>query len=367
VADRLFVHIGMPKSGTTYLQTLLWSNKSRLADHGVLVPGSVRYDHNRIAQAVRLKRPDANALRAWARTVDEVHEWPGTAVLSNEWFCGATQAQARRTIEAFWPSEVHVVATARDLVRTVPSAWQETVKLGLGEPFETFVDSLADRSARWSWVNLDPSLCLPRWQASLPRGNVHLVTVPTGGGRPELLWERVASVVGLPDHGLDLTSTLANEAISAESMRLLLLAGTRLRAAVDVDNVAWNEPYTWIRHVLSHQVLAPLGGHPIGMSDVEADRIRSRSLDAVRRLRTSGYDVVGDLDDLVSAKLPGTAMQPDEVPDPDVLDVSVEAIAELLVRLRAETRRADAAAKRLAELEPRRRRPVGRRGSPQGR
>jgi hypothetical protein len=187
------------------------------------------------------------------------------------------------------------------------------------------------------------------------------VTVPTGGGRPELLWERVASVVGLPDHGLDLTSTLANESISAESMRLLLLAGKRLRAAVDVDNVAWNEPYTWIRHVLSHQVLAPLGGHPIGMSDVEADRIRSRSLDAVRRLRTSGYDVVGDLDDLVSAKLPGTAMRPDEVHDADVLDVSVDAIAELLIRLRAETDRAKQAEKRLAELEPRRRRTVGRR------
>ena len=39
MAERVFLHIGGPKCGTTYLQTVLWSNKPRLAEAGVLRPG----------------------------------------------------------------------------------------------------------------------------------------------------------------------------------------------------------------------------------------------------------------------------------------------------------------------------------------
>jgi hypothetical protein len=33
---RVFLHIGAPKTGTTYLQDVLWSNKAELSRRGVL-------------------------------------------------------------------------------------------------------------------------------------------------------------------------------------------------------------------------------------------------------------------------------------------------------------------------------------------
>ena len=35
----LYLHIGLPKTGTTYLQTILWQNRAALSAQAVLVPG----------------------------------------------------------------------------------------------------------------------------------------------------------------------------------------------------------------------------------------------------------------------------------------------------------------------------------------
>ena len=41
MAERLFLHVGLPKSGTTYLQAVLAENKQRLRDRArVLYPGA---------------------------------------------------------------------------------------------------------------------------------------------------------------------------------------------------------------------------------------------------------------------------------------------------------------------------------------
>ena len=38
-ATRVFLHIGEPKTGTTFLQQVMWSNRAELAAQGVVLPG----------------------------------------------------------------------------------------------------------------------------------------------------------------------------------------------------------------------------------------------------------------------------------------------------------------------------------------
>ena len=45
MARRVYLHIGLPKTGTTYLQTLMWNNREVLAGQGVLLPGDSRRQH----------------------------------------------------------------------------------------------------------------------------------------------------------------------------------------------------------------------------------------------------------------------------------------------------------------------------------
>ena len=91
MAQRVYIHIGAPKTGTTFLQTAMWRNRSQLEAQGFLYPGKKRIDHYRASQVVR----DVPASRlgddadAWDRIVSGaslvqlysamVYEGPGLA------------------------------------------------------------------------------------------------------------------------------------------------------------------------------------------------------------------------------------------------------------------------------------------------
>ena len=57
MARRVFIHLGLPKTATTYLQTILWGSRERLRADGVLLPGDERRDH---LWASRVVREDPN-------------------------------------------------------------------------------------------------------------------------------------------------------------------------------------------------------------------------------------------------------------------------------------------------------------------
>jgi len=88
MARRVYLHIGLPKTGTTYLQTLMWNNREVLAGQGVLLPGDSRRQHLWASCAVRedpnLVRRSPEAPAAWDRLTGELNGWDGTAVVSHE-------------------------------------------------------------------------------------------------------------------------------------------------------------------------------------------------------------------------------------------------------------------------------------------
>src|SRR4051794_13133871 len=113
MARLVYLHIGLPKTGTTFLQTAMWHNRSALEEQGIHYPGSKRMDHFHASVAIR----DPSGTRsdsAWQRIVRELAEWDGTGLISHEFFSMATADQARAAVETLAPAEVHVVVTVRD-------------------------------------------------------------------------------------------------------------------------------------------------------------------------------------------------------------------------------------------------------------
>jgi len=49
VPDAVHLHIGVPKSGTTYIQETIWTNLDRLRDLGVTMAANAYVDHTRAA------------------------------------------------------------------------------------------------------------------------------------------------------------------------------------------------------------------------------------------------------------------------------------------------------------------------------
>ena len=70
MAATVFLHIGLPKTATTYLQTILWGNEAVLAEQGLLLPGPERRYHYWCTRIVRgdaafAERANPRQLAAW--------------------------------------------------------------------------------------------------------------------------------------------------------------------------------------------------------------------------------------------------------------------------------------------------------------
>ena len=135
MTEKVYLHIGLPKTGTTFLQAALWANKSALGERGVLVPGRHHRRHLLASLDLRedpkLARRPGDVAHPWQDLVEEILAWDGpSAVVSHEFFAAASEAQVRRALESFPDMELHVLITARDMVSLGLSRWQEWVKNG---------------------------------------------------------------------------------------------------------------------------------------------------------------------------------------------------------------------------------------------
>ena len=331
MTEVVYLHVGGPKSGTTFIQQVLEHNAAVLAQAGVLVVGP-RLELIHAAMAVRgdarLDDLPAAARGAWDRVAEQVREWPGrSAVLSYELFANASAEQVRAALARLEGIEVHVVVTARDLGKAIASSWQEQLKFGVTKPLESWSppgEGAAD--SEWGWRTMQPANVAARWGADLAPERVHVVTVPTGGAGPDELWHRFAAATGLGAvEGLDLAVERANESLGVVEAELL----RRVNAGLDGRIRGGRQKSLWMRDLLAHTILAPIGREPIGLSADHAEMAAAQAEAAITAITGAGWTVHGDLSDLrpspVDARLPG------EVGDHEVAESAALALADLLV------------------------------------
>src|SRR5699024_3257801 len=300
--------------------------------------GQRRFDHNLAAQFARKANPSDEIKSAWERVRTEITEWSGDALLSNEWFSMASADQATKFIEQFDPGQVHIIFTARDLTRLVPSGWQESLKLGRGKSLTEFVAEMSgSNNPRWNWGTVDPARVLGKWGTSLPPSQVHLVTIPPSSDGKDLLWQRFASVLGLEPYSYDLNHARANESLSAESARFLQLMGPDLRSAISTESASWQAPYHWIRNYVAHELLVPLRGSKIRLRDDDFEMVERQAKSSISELSKAGYAVVGVLEDLNPAPLDECSVRPEDVSDTELRRIASAIIPSMLKKLQEES------------------------------
>ncbi len=299
MARRVFLHVGTPKSGTTYLQTILWKNVAKLKADGLLVPG--RFEtHYAAAKGVtgrqglrRETRIDID--KAWPRLTNQTNRWAGDALVSHELFAPATTEQARAARAEFDGSELHIIVTARALHHQLPASWQEQVKSGLPTPYDVFLARVRDDQAKgaWFWEVQDLASIGRRWAEGIPPSRVHVVTVPPDRSDPTLLWRRYASVVGVDPAAYDISTPVRNASLGlVESELLRRVHAVRDERFTDVAR------HRWTRKLLATQILSQRHGPRLQLPESSRGWLDGRTSDMVRAVRGAGYDVVGDLRDL---------------------------------------------------------------------
>lgn len=344
MSPRVFLHVGSPKTGTTFLQNVLWSQRALAAEQGVFLPMDRFLDHYFAALDLRglsdsPHQPD-RAVGMWDRIVHQTRSRSDTVLVSHELFAPATADQAARAVTSWGPdAEVHVVLTARDLARQITAEWQEHVKHRSTLTFPEFVRSLhaKERDRTWFWQVQDFAEVLARWGSALPPERVHVVTVPPAGEPSTLLWERFAGLLGLDPQSFDLESGRSNSSLSLDAAELLRRVNVELG-----DRLPLPGPYPRVvKNVLAHQIMAQHSGEPLRLGADDAAYARMESERIAERLAASGVDVVGDLAELVPPESIAAGATYQEPGAAALLEESVAVIADLLVVLDRRTHQHD--------------------------
>lgn len=315
----IYLHLGSPKTGTTFLQAMLSAHRERLVEDGVLYPNTGQSAHHRPARDLRNVRRHQFQGRggnkgAWDHLLREINagEGHGAVVVSSELLAFANRRQAERALSSLGPAEVHLVLTVRDLVRQVPAVWQETVKNRSPLAFEEFVRELVDAEVPWrggSWGVQEPVTVLDRWGRDIPPERVHLVTVPPRGADSQVLWQRFAQVIGVDPDRYPPAGSPANTSLGVAETEVV----RRLNAVL--QDAPWPFYAQHIKHGIARGVLAGRSDSArLVMPDWMLPWAERRSKEIIDSVANAGYDVVGDFADLMPPE-DGTGVG--KVPDPD--------------------------------------------------
>ncbi len=334
---KIYLHIGVPKTGTTYLQDLMWHNRAALRSAGLLYPGLSSDAQFRAAVDVGgtpfQHHDDPAVPGSWHRFIEQARAWPGSVVMSHELFTQFDDAAVDRVHTDLAWADLHVVCTARDLARQVPAVWQEDVKNRHTLSFAEFATELvapeaaAHPLAGIFWQFQDVPAVMRRWARALPPSRLSVVTVPPRSAPAATLWSRFAATVGLD-------AELPVEAPESAHNRSMGVAETNLVRRLNMvltDELGWPDYDVLVKHELARSILGGRPGSvPLALPDSDHHWVADHSARMVAGIRDSGWRIVGDPDDLVPDRSPADTRHPDHGDSEEMLDAAVHAIAGLL-------------------------------------
>lgn len=325
---RVVLHVGAMKSGTTFLQSCLFDNKAVLEEQGVLLPGK---EWRSQARAVHGLLHDKGT--QWRKMAERMSAHPGLSVVSMEFLAAVTPTKARAVRETLRDDvDLRVVITARDLNRSIPAMWQESVQNGRSWTWRAYHDALVSHRPSLSspgrrpaaaghfWRQQDLVAIAETWAGVVGADRVDVVTVPPPGGPRDLLWQRFASVLGL-DPAAIRTVKPANESLGAASAQVM----RRLNELLDETGLTFSESQVARKRLLAKSVLAARKGEEPALGLDVAPWVAEETARTVAALTRLGVGLVGDWSDLHPVAVPG--IDPDEVDQELVLETALHGLA----------------------------------------
>ena len=330
MARRVYLHIGTMKSATSYLQHLCAFNADHLASAGLLwPPGDLRTQAVMDLLGWRGAGPEVSG--AWQKLARATRRHDGDVLLSFELLAGVKMGHIRRLVRSL-DGEVHVVLTARDAGRLIPSHWQTTIKNGYTHTWSQFARAICaeddDPESRrlhdWFWKRQDLAAIIGRWQQHVPVERMSVVTVPPPGSDRDEMAHRFGAAVGVDLSGLPQPETWTNVSLGAHSVELMRRLNAQLVDPEDRDESRG------CRRAMGRAFLLHSDKEPgFALSAAQQDWVRRRALATNAELASLPIRVVGHLDDLVPAELPSpAAVDPSDTTEAELLEAAESSLID---------------------------------------
>jgi hypothetical protein len=331
----VYLHVGAPKTGTTYLQDRLALNKTTLGEHKIHYPLALHASQFRPALDL-LQMPwgglQVDVDGEWDSLASRTSRLSGSVIISHEILSAAKPAQVKRAKASLKDSELHLVYSARDLARQIPAEWQEGVKHQRKVRFGGFLNQVQNakrnKPTLWFWRVQSLPDVLTRWGRDLPPDRIHLVTVPQPGAPRDLLWQRYCQAFGIDPAWAEQESERENLSIGAAETLLVRRLNRRLKRA----GLPSEEYRRLIRETVVHETMAKRPNMTkVTLPPAAFPWAEEVAQEWVEWVQGSGIDVIGDVDDLRPVRPPEGERwhNPDKPRRPEMVDAAIDAMVAL--------------------------------------
>lgn len=236
---RLFIHAGMHKTGTTYVQSLCNKNRVRLREGGVLYPPDAlrpQPAHHGLPAALRSGCADDDPALRWLRDLDAARE---PILLSSETFCSLDAAALRRVRDALPNHTVVPILFFREWTAGLLSRWQQRLKMHRVETFSSFLEKAMTSPSEVHFV--DYRIVLDKFSAAFGRQNVVAASFDNALADGIDIVDVIFQIMGVSLRKSDLAvdDATSNSSLSTEDTALLHLVRKALVSAPN-DKISLN-------------------------------------------------------------------------------------------------------------------------------
>ncbi|MGV6839760.1 MAG: hypothetical protein ACWA40_06165 [Planktomarina sp.] len=160
----LFLHIGAPKCGSTYIQRTALKNQKTLRENGI------NYPHNGLGHPGNAAQIDQMTTR-WVE--QNLQNFDALLLSHEDLFADAGKANKLRNVSEKLNINIHIICVIRPLSTWLSSDFSQSVrqsKWSEGNNLRSFIRFAVQREN-----SLKPAEFIQDWQMTFPRAEMHLV------------------------------------------------------------------------------------------------------------------------------------------------------------------------------------------------
>ena len=322
--QRLIIHPGFHKSGTTALQESFALNRSLLREQGILYPHIGTKAHHRIAWSLT-QRPwgwnkrggEKTPEKVWDRMVDRINSAKEeTVILSSEFFSEIDGEKVRKIRSDIKGRDIQILFTVRPLAKLLPSSYQQYLKYGITIEFEDWLHEILDKPGESKvsptfWQRHSHGKVVARWVDIFGRSNVSVLIV--NEAQPTFLFDEINKLLNLPNGTIKAAPSGSNRSLTMEEISLLLELNRQFPKERVWDEYELFIRAGYIRELTDHVPPAP-GKERLLTPQWAVDKANEIGKEIQRELLNSGVRIIGDVESLGNSVVPtGTSTYPASV------------------------------------------------------
>ena len=320
MAQRLVIHAGFFKTGTTALQTSFTHYREELLEHGVLYPKLGATGQHRAAWALSGRHwgwenqgGQTTPRSVWEKTVSELNTFSSTALMSSEFLAELLPEHIESMKRDIKADAVSIVFTIRPLVKMLASQYQQSLKYGMRLGYIDWLDRvLNDKTEavqhQTFWRRHHHPNVIERWVNVFGSSNVSVIVGDET--EPEFLFEVFNDeILQLPKQVLQqVPETGLNRSLTWPEIQLLLEINKQYNR-----DLGWDEYTTMIRNGifrnLSHTPANP-DDEKLLTPKWAIEKSQAFGTKFISQIKDLNVNVFGNLDAIATASVPEGENQP---------------------------------------------------------